>query len=265
MKTPFAVRVVYVVPEDAKPWDEAKQRATDLLEDLQWFFADQMNERGYGHQTFEIARDQEDTLLFRRVDAPQTKAQFTNRDRALAICEDIVGLPDQAYAEICFIETYCITNGVVSQDLAGTSNRRSCLTSLDLKVALREWLADKNKYGHRVFPWIGPEPIKRWNGRGKEIGDLSGAGFAVVAHELAHSFGLKHLDKGDPKRKNEKKRKGYLMGKEFRGMRGYFRPDLTDDFCVLTDEDAERLSESDFFDVRKLKPKSISFGPNAAK
>lgn len=262
--TPLTVRVVYVVPKDAEPWGEAKQRAMDLLEDLQWYFADQLHRNNYEpRKTFEIARDQDDDLSFRQVHAPQTKVEFPNRDRALAICKDLLGPPDQAYAEICFVEAYRITAGLVSNDLAGTSKRRSCITSLDLKVALREWVADTNKYGHQVFSWISSEPIKHWKGRGEQVGDLSGAGFAVIAHELSHSFGLKHLEKDDPRRKEEKEGKGYLMGNQFRGMRGNFRPDLTNDFCDITKEEAEILSSGGFFDVRKLRPRSLSFGPRA--
>jgi hypothetical protein len=43
---PHTVRVIYIVPSDAKVWLVAKQHATEVLEDLQHFFADEMNLRG---------------------------------------------------------------------------------------------------------------------------------------------------------------------------------------------------------------------------
>jgi hypothetical protein len=48
-------------------------------------------------------------------------------------------------------------------------------------------------------------------------------------------------------------------------MRGYFRPDLTDDRCILSEGSAAILDKNDFFAVRKLKPKSISFSDETAK
>jgi hypothetical protein len=92
-----------------------------------------------------------------------------------------------------------------------------------------------------------------WQGRGRKLGDVAGSAFGVIAHELGHGFGLSH-DKT-----NDRNRKGNLMGNGFRGMRGYFRPDLTDDFCVLSERNAAILNKSKFFDIRDLKPKSAIF------
>ena len=55
------------------------------------------------------------------------------------------------------------------------------------------------------------------------------------------------------------------MGKGCRGMRGYFRPDLTDDRCVLSKESAAILDNSFFFKVRELKRRSVSFSYDIAK
>ena len=73
---PHTVRVIYIVPSDAKEWLDAKQHATEVLEDLQHFFADEMNQRGHGPKTFEIAKDADNDLLFDAKHSSIEKAQI---------------------------------------------------------------------------------------------------------------------------------------------------------------------------------------------
>jgi hypothetical protein len=88
-----------------------------------------------------------------------------------------------------------------------------------------------------------------WNRRGKELGDVSGAAFGVIAHELAHNFGLD--DHGSPE--DVRERKGNLMGTGMRGFRGAIQPDSTSDSCVLDAHDASILNASKFFKIRDLQ------------
>jgi hypothetical protein len=257
---PFTVRVIYVVPKNADPWGETKQRATDWLEDIQWFFADEMDRLGYGPKTFQIALDEGGALDFHQFNSPETKKQFEQDPNGS--CKRVLGgrLRNEEDAEVCFFEAYSISQGVVSGVVARASRRRCYLSSLHLKLARREWMANDEGYGGQVFPWISLEPMKSntlsWNGRGRKLGDVSGAAFGAMAHELAHCFGPNDHKSEDDVRQ----RKGNLMDKGFRGMRGYFRPGLTDDRCVLSKEDAVLLDGSPFFVVRDLKPKSPVFG-----
>jgi len=92
--------------------------------------------------------------------------------------------------------------------------------------------------------------LKWHKGHGLHLGDVAGAGFGVIAHELDHAFGGDHHSNED----DERERKGHLMCKGQRGFRGYFRPDLTDDQCVLSKFDAESLNKSEFMRIRELKP-----------
>jgi hypothetical protein len=111
-------------------------------------------------------------------------------------------------------------------------------------MARREWICSNDVYDGTVFDWISPEPMKgdtlSWEGRGKKLGDVSGSAFGVITHELAHCFGLDHQHTDDDVRE----RKGNLIGKGFRGMRGWFRPDLTDDRCFLSRQAGETLDKS---------------------
>ena len=265
---PFTVRVIYVVPVDAEPWGEAKHRATECLADIQWFFADEMKRLGYGPKTFEIANDECGALVFHQIRSPLTKEEF--RENYWKKCKKVAqayGLRSTNDVVVYFYESYTITSGEVSG--AGARGKRrglggeAFLSSLHLKLARREWIVNDNGYNGEVFDWISPEAMKgdtlSWHGRGRKLGDVSGSAFGVIAHELGHAFGLP--DNSPPGRN----RKGNLMGNGCRGMRGYFRPDLTDDFCVLSEQNAELLENKDFFAVRKLKPKSMSFSDETVK
>jgi hypothetical protein len=259
---PLAVRVIYIVPADAEPWDDAKQRATECLEDIQWFFADEMERLGFGPKTFEIARDAAGSLFFHQINSNLSKDDFSMK--YWNNCKNEAqghGLRNLDYVTVYFYEAYSIADGEVDAGSKGQAKKgkggEAFLSSLHLKMARREWLANNNGYCGEVFNWISSESMKgyelSWNGRGRELGDLSGSGFGVIAHEIAHCFALPEEEK------MSRNRNGPLMGNGCRGMRGYFRPDLTKDRCVLREKDAAVLDKSDYFEIRKLKLKSSSF------
>lgn len=262
MKKKYTVRVVYIVPLGAKPWKEMRHRATEYLEDIQWFFADEMNRHGFGKKTFEIARDSNGELLFHQINDSLDRSQFKekpwNECKKIAEANDLRG--DKDIVTYVF-EYYSFPSG--KDPVASCRGGRKkvggevFLSSLHIKLARREWLSCDDEYEGQVFDWIRPEPMGKdtlnWHGRGRKIGDVCGASYGIIAHELGHAFGLHDT-------KNGRNRKGDLMGYGIRGMRGYFRPDLTDDFCVLTEKDAACLNNSKFFSKRNLKNKSLAFG-----
>jgi len=257
-RRPFTVRVIYVVPMDAEPWGDAKRRATECLEDIQWFFADEMKKLCYGPKTFEIAYDEGGALVFHQIGSPLTKEEF--RKEYWNNCKNAAqadGLRSANDVAVYFYESYLITCGKEPCAGARGSGGEAFLSSLHLKMARREWIANDNEYGGEFFDWISSEPMQddtlSWHGRGRKLGDVAGSAFGVIAHELGHCFGL------SDDRTNDRNRKGNLMGNGCRGMRGYFRPDLTNDFCVLSEQNAAVLDKNDFFAVRDLKPKSVIF------
>lgn len=127
------------------------------------------------------------------------------------------------------------------------------ISALHLKMARREWLTEQTGYNGQVFDWISAEPMSAgmlsWNGTGRKLADVAGKAYGVLAHEMGHGFGLSHDFS------NDVNRRGNLMGRGFRGMRGYFFPDETDDFCRLTIHDAELLNKSAFFEERPFSTK----------
>jgi hypothetical protein len=253
---PYAVSAVYIIPSDAEPWRAAQRRATETLQDLQWFFADEMEFLGYEPKTFEIDYDNNRLVTFEVIRTELTRRDFgIGRKQVIPKAMKLLPTLREEYRQVCFIESYSYVSGVLSGVIAGTTERRSYLSSLYLKVGLPAWLGRTEGYGGEIFPWISSEPMIQntlsWKGRGLELGDVSGAAFGTIAHELEHCFGPDHHAGND-----ERERMGHLMGSGDIKFRGVFRPDLTKYTCVLSKRDAEELNQSPFFGVRTdLKPK----------
>lgn len=261
---PFSVRVVYVVPTGIDPWSETQRRATEWLEDMQWFLADEMNRLGYGKKSFNIATDEGGALVFHQINSSLSSAQFGNDPKKnckhAAQERNLRSMSKDEVNDVIvyFYEWHKIADGEVIAGSRGEKRRlggEAFLSSLHLKMARREWISSDSGYGGRVFDYISPLPLKgselSWNGRGKKLGDVSGAAFGIMAHELGHCFGLSN-DKSNMSNVS-------LMGNGCRRMRGHFRPDLTADRCFLSEESAAVLDKSDFFALRTLKPKSKIF------
>jgi hypothetical protein len=259
---PDQVSVIYIVPSDREPWHEARLHATECLEDLQWFFADEMNRLGFGPKTFGIARDESGLVLFHEINSVLSAKEF--HAAYVKNCRNAAhAVRDQNQVIMYFFEAYFLGDATTDTDAGARGKQRgrggeAFLSSLHLKLARRDWLGRNDGYEGKVFEWIDPAPLEpgslSWNCRGAALGDVSGAGFGVIAHEFAHCF--------EPPRQERFKcsRSGPLMGVGCRGMRGFFRPNATADRCFLRPGDAAVFDNSPFFGLRELKPRSKSFG-----
>jgi hypothetical protein len=240
---------LYVVPEDAEPWEEAKRRAAEWLEDIQLYFADEMMRLGYGPRTFDIAKDVRGELLFHQISSHMPKTAFhSGRDyrKNCIKAAQISGLQPGSDRIVCFHESCSIKDGKVFGDGSSYSKGYSFLGSLHLKLAKREWLGDKTNYEGMVFSWISSEPVKRGmlKQRGSTLGELSGAEYGIMAHELCHCFG--------PRNENDDldNRWTNLMYYGCRRMRG---PKLANERCRLSERSGAILNQSEFFTLRNLK------------
>lgn len=266
---PRTVRVVYIVPIDAEPWPEAKRRATEVLEDLQHFFADQMRGYGYGPKTFAIAYDRTGEVIFHGLPSSHRKEDFFRENPGhnpvfINLCKEATdgSLRSSNDIVIYFVEAYSISKTKLwagSRGMKRGQGGEAFLSSLHLKLAIREWLEFSEGYTGRIIPWISLERMwegaLRWEKRGSAMGDVAGAGFGAIAHEFTHCFGTSnHKSDLDLELSSEN-----LMGTGFRRMRGYFRPEEGRGRCILSRRVADLLNGSPFFAVRDLKPKGKHF------
>lgn len=251
----YAVRAVYINPEDRREWLELQERVQMVLEDLQYFFADEMRRHGYLAKTFAIANDASGRLKCDRIHSPVSSAEFNVNPVERCKHEAYKnGLRRQNDLVVYIYEGYDIHDGrFVNIGARGWNWRERYevfISALHLKMARREWLTKQTGYDGHVFEWISAEPMSTgmlsWNGTGLALADVAGKAYGVLAHEMGHCFGLSHDFRDDVNRR------GNLMGNGFRGMRGYFFPDATADFCRLTRHDTELLNVSAYFKERKL-------------
>jgi hypothetical protein len=148
------------------------------------------------------------------------------------------GEPEQKYVELLIVEAYSVTDGVVSGDMAGNSKRRVCLSSVHFKAGLLEWIDRDDGFFGSEFPWISSEPIKAWKHRKGKLGDVAGACFGVITHELLHSFGADdHIETLDIDTSSGQD----IMGRSGRlHMRRYLQGKSTGS-CVLNQRSAKKL------------------------
>lgn len=248
---PYTVRVAYVTPQDSPVWEHAKTRANVLLEGLRQFFAFEMNRHGHGKRTFEIARDEDGTLLFHQITSPLTPAEFAKapkkgcKDAANEFGVRTLNRSDADDVIIFFYEHYSVVEGQVNAGARG--ERRGCggevfLSSLILKTAVKEWLTSDKRHQGEVFDLHG-YPLK-WNGRiSDKLADISGAAFGITAHEFVHCFGEPNDRSGN---------RMSLMGRGYRFMGRSLKPHSPSERCELSRQTAAHLASDPFFKVRQL-------------
>ena len=133
---PYCVSAVYILASDAEPWRDAQRRATETLQDLQWFFADEMEFLGYKPKTFQIEYDGNGLVHFQVVKTDLKKQEFgIGRKQVIPKARRLLPELTEEYLQVCFLESYSYINGDLSGVVAGCSQKRAYLSSLYLKVA----------------------------------------------------------------------------------------------------------------------------------
>jgi hypothetical protein len=242
MSDQYKIRAVYIIPNDCQEWLEVQERVQMVLEDLQHFFADEMIRHEFPAKTYTILKDASGKLECDRIHCDLSSAEFNKN--VVENCKheaDKKGLRSLNDLAVYIYEGYKVDNGRFVN--YGTSGRmwyeryEVFISALYLKMARREWLTEQTGYDGQIFKWINSKPMSTgmlsWKKIGLELADVAGRAYGTMAHEMGHCFELKHDFTDDTNRR------GNLMGNGFRGMRGYFFPDATTDFCRLTRHDTE--------------------------
>ena len=159
----MAIRVVYIVPGDAAPWRDARHRATEWLEDVQWFFADEMARLGYGPRTFEIHYT-DGAVRFDELNIVNARSEFLSSGRGTpALCLDgarTLAPPGNEDIVVYIHEAYEIRPREVCAPSRGSGRMRAAfLSSLHLKLARREWMSKDDGHAGAVMEWVAPDPM----------------------------------------------------------------------------------------------------------
>ena len=152
---PRTVRLIYFLPNDRPYRADVVQRMKAEILNVQTFFADQMEAHGYGRRTFRIETDAQGEPIVHRVNGKHPDSHYL--DDTLHTVDDEVYDVFDLYANVYFT--------VIDNSIDGIGRGNGRVTG---GVAGRR---GKNG-GRTLMP--------------------GGFSFTAAAHELGHTFGLKH-------------------------------------------------------------------------
>ena len=157
------VRLIYFVPSDRTPQSDIDTKIEAWVKATQTFFADTMEERGYGRKTFTYETDETDKAVVHHITGEFTDAHYNNNDK-WKIWDEIkaAGFDPTKHIYAAFMDFSEILDGLH----CGTGGH---------------W-----DYGGVVNLIASGECLD---------GD---AGVALFAHEIGHAFGLQHDFRNHP-------------------------------------------------------------------
>jgi hypothetical protein len=228
---------------------------------MPWWKVDLRVPRGHGKLTSNIARDSKGLLHLRTIPTDYAASQFpikvgecVNFCRSLA--DEFGRRPARGGDTVIYFVENCqfdkmigLFTGSITGGSSSRGHRECFIGAAHFKMARREWLPSREAYAGKTVTELRHQPLQEAAFRDTNcgipadnpytLGERSGKNYGAIAHELGHTFGLQHAFARQEK--DDRNRKGYLMGNGFRGMQGHFTPDVTDDFCYLSQLSAEHL------------------------
>ena len=153
---PYTVRLIYFLPSDRSPQQDIDTKIDTLIREVQQFYADEMERHGFGRKTFTFETDVNGKAVVHHVDGPFTDSYY-RQNTAHKVREEI--REQQFFA---FHRNYAVVIDISSERVYGTACGEA-------KASL-----DRND---KMF--VIPASGECFN-------------FKVAAHELGHTFGLRH-------------------------------------------------------------------------
>ena len=152
--TPRTVRLVYFLPADRHPREGIEEKMDALIKEVRQFYANQMENHGYGRRTFDIETDRNGRAVVHRVNGKFTDTNYYDDETFLKVWREIHDWFD---------------------------------TSLNIYLAVvdvgNEQIGEAAGIATAIGDWGGLAAIP-----------ASGTFFnhPLAAHELGHAFGLEH-------------------------------------------------------------------------
>ena len=157
------VRIIYFRPNDRSTRPERVAALRELIKETRGFFADEMQRHGYGRKTFNVETNASGAPLIHHFDG-KFKDAYYHKNTPDKVWEEITERFDvAAHVYLCVID--------ISIEGIGTGDSVVCG---DGSVVMR----DRDPGQDIIIPASGP--------------CLDEGGYALVAHELGHAFGLAH-------------------------------------------------------------------------
>lgn len=275
----FTVHGVLVIPTDRTVPPEAEAHYATLINDIQDFYADELERHGHGRRTFTHELHQHTgTTRLHIVHSDLTAAELAAGTRLehynRLIAEAVAGgcsldTPGQAWlvlSESWWQKPDGSLDGIVALGIRGRrdgneNNGIGVRSGPVLQAVGAGGMADDSVLAGTTWDVLGPHTLAIESVPFFQHGTRSGITSSIVgavAHELGHSFGLLHVYENDGMWCGARQRDrscvhyGVLMGNGFRAWRsrsipGTFATEETPEFLHLASASADLLSMSPFF------------------